>query len=651
MVGDPQFSPDGKHILFYVKHFTKKQKGASNLVSVDLDGNLHEWTQGDDAIGNGRWSPDGQWIAFTSNRVKPGSQIFALPTSGGEGKQLTDLPEGSIGEFRWSPNSLFIAFTFRETANEFTEKARKEREELGGSTPPLVANSIFYRLDGDGVFGDSRFKLYLLTVATGQHREIYAGDGTSNIDFDWKPDSSELIFTKNISNRPFLDPINVQLFRLPLYGEPFMVPGKPAGPKHTPRWSPDGKFIAYIGHEDPSDGWGSRNSHVYIVPAEGGLHRDLMEGSDFDLDAGILSDAKEPLPTFLAWAPDSSGLYVELDWHGAGELGFLPLQGGITRLTEGQHCISLSSLSPNGEDIAALYGNPGQVPEVAIVRTSDGQTATLTGYNNWLAEEVDLTRPEEHWIQSTGGTSIQTWVLKPNKNHPHGSWPAILEVHGGPHLQYGWLFFHEMQLLAAEGYVVVYCNPRGSKGYGEAHTRAIHQAWGTADWADIESVTIWMQIQPYINAGRIGIMGGSYGGYMTNWAIGHSQAYKAAITDRCVSNLVSACGNADFPFNAQGTFGGIQFGDIGDIRQLWRQSPIAYFKGVTTPTLIIHSEGDLRCNIEQSEQVFSALQTQNVPSRFVRYPRETSHGMSRNGPVDLKIHRLKEIVTWWSQWL
>jgi len=164
-------------------------------------------------------------------------------------------------------------------------------------------------------------------------------------------------------------------------------------------------------------------------------------------------------------------------------------------------------------------------------------------------------------------------------------------------------------------------------------------------------VMIWMQLHDEIDSTRMGIMGGSYGGYMTNWAIGHTKAFKAAITDRCVSNLVSACGNADFPFNARGNFGGTAYGDLADIKPLWRQSPIAFFKGVTTPTLVIHSEGDLRCNIEQSDQVYAALQAQNVPSRYVRYPAETSHGMSRNGPVDLRMHRLGEILDWWAKWI
>jgi dipeptidyl aminopeptidase/acylaminoacyl peptidase len=218
-------------------------------------------------------------------------------------------------------------------------------------------------------------------------------------------------------------------------------------------------------------------------------------------------------------------------------------------------------------------------------------------------------------------------------------------------LQYGWAYFHEFQVLAANGYVVVFSNPRGSNGYGEEYTGAIKGDWGGKDWDDIQTVTRWIESLPFVHPGRIGIMGGSYGGYMTNWAISHSDRYRAAISDRCVSNLVSKRMNTDFPGRPNQYFKGTPWGDHESIRELWRMSPIAYFENVTTPTLIIHSEGDLRCNIEQSEQVFTALQQRGIPSRFVRYPRSCSHGLSRSGPPPLRLHRLNQILDWWQNWL
>jgi len=199
--------------------------------------------------------------------------------------------------------------------------------------------------------------------------------------------------------------------------------------------------------------------------------------------------------------------------------------------------------------------------------------------------------------------------------------------------------------------VVVYSNPRGSKGYGEKHCAAIRGDWGNKDWDDIQAVLNHMMSLPFIDSKKMGVMGGSYGGYMTNWVVGHTTDFKAAITDRCVSNMVSMAGSSDFPFNKDGYFGGYPWGDLKAIESLWKQSPIAYFDKVKTPMLIIHSEGDLRCNIEQSEQVFYALKAQGIETRFVRYPVSTSHGMSRGGPADLRLHRLGEITSWWKKHL
>jgi dipeptidyl aminopeptidase/acylaminoacyl peptidase len=195
---------------------------------------------------------------------------------------------------------------------------------------------------------------------------------------------------------------------------------------------------------------------------------------------------------------------------------------------------------------------------------------------------------------------------------------------------------------------VFFSNPRGSKGYGEAHCDAITRDWGNKDWLDVQAVIKLMEETPYVDSKRMGVMGGSYGGYMTNWVIGHTNKFAAAITDRCVSNLVSKAGTSDYPGLPDKMFGGNSW-DRPEER--WRMSPIKYFGNVKTPTMVIHSEGDLRCNIEQGEQVYAVLKMRGVPTRFVRYPSSTSHGMSRMGPPDLRIHRLRMILSWWEKYL
>jgi dipeptidyl aminopeptidase/acylaminoacyl peptidase len=374
----------------------------------------------------------------------------------------------------------------------------------------------------------------------------------------------------------------------------------------------------------------------------------LTEPTDHSLTVSTLSDTKEAsFGAWIEWREDSSAIHAVIGTKGETHFTTISLEGEIDFHTQGQHLFSGNSVR-NGK-VVGVFSTPTMVPEIAIVEDlSKGEIRHLTSFNaDWHAE-AQVQPAEEIWLDTPDNTKLHGWVIKPEGNGP---WPAVLEVHGGPHAQYGWAFFHEFQVLAAQGYVVVYTNPRGSTGYGEAHTKAIQGDWGTADWVDIQTVTKWMQEQSFIDSKRMGVMGGSYGGYMTNWVVGHTKDYKAAITDRCVSNFVSMAGNSDFPMNKDGYFKGNAWGDLNDIKELWRQSPISYFKDVTTPTLVIHSAGDLRCNIEQGEQVYSALQQSGIPTRFVRYPASTSHGMSRSGPADLRQHRLNEIVTWWKRFL
>lgn len=654
-LGDPQISPDGRLLLFSKKHVGKKNNYVTNLFSVDLGGHVQQWTQGESGAGHGRFSPDGSLIAFIGGRDKPGAQIYLLPVHGGEARKLTDLPEGSPGDFVWSPDGKRIAFTFRETHPDWTDKAKKEREAKGLSTPPRMADDAWYRLDGDGYFMGQRHALYTVEVSSGKVKKLYSGGDLGMYSFDWSPDSKSLAVAHAFEKKPLFKPDNDQIFIVGLDGKATQLKGLPKGPKASVRWSPDGQWIAYAGDDHEDDPWGVRNTKIFVVSPKGGVPRCLTDNTDYCLSAATLSDTKEAgFDAVLEWAPDSQALYVQVGWHGEQQLGMVPLaKGGVEVLTKGKHSVTVGNVSKDGSKVACLWGDALHLNEAAIYDLDHHPASpkVLTKFNQKFHDEVALAEPKDFWVDSTHKAKVHGWVMNPSGASAKKKAAAVLEVHGGPHAQYGWAFFHEFQLLAANGYVVVYSNPRGSKGYGEGFCDAIRGDWGKKDWDDIQAVTKHMASLPQVDSGRIGIMGGSYGGYMTNWAVGHSKAYKAAITDRCVSNLVSMAGNSDFPINKNSYFRGIAYGDIKDIEPLWAQSPLAFFKKVKTPMLIIHSEGDLRCNVEQGEQVFNALQAEGVPSRLVRYPQSTFHGMSRNGPPDLRLHRLGEILSWWEKWL
>jgi acylaminoacyl-peptidase len=661
-VGDPQLSPTGDRVLFGKKTITDKNKYQTHLWTVDMEGSLQQWTQGEKSASQGRWSPDGQWIAFISDREGPAAQIFLLPTTGGEGRKLSSFAEGAIGDMRWSPDSTKIALTFRHALPDRTEAAKKDREEKGHSEPPLICDDLWYRLDGDGYFGNQRFELLILDVAKALQSQddavicTYRGDSMGDYSFDWSPNSEELAVVHNATKRPMLEPPNKQIWRLAMDGQAWKLEGLPKGEKFSPRWSPDGKWIAYAGDVDEEDPWGTRNSKLYVVSAEGGKPKDLTGKQDYDLGVGTLGDSKEvSFGACIEWAPDGSGLYTQIGWHGETQLAWVPKAGGISLITEGKHCLNIGNLSRDGNRLAGVLGDATRLSEVVVIEqelvTGRRVPRILTALNADFHAEIEVAEPEEVWIPTTDDLQVHAWVLKPAGYLAPKRAPAVLQIHGGPHAQYGWAFFHELQCQAAAGYVVVYSNPRGSKGYGEAWTAAIRGDWGNKDWEDIQAVTRWMQHQPFIHPGQMAVMGGSYGGYMTNWVIGHTQDFKCAITDRCVSNLVSMSGNSDFPINKNSYFKGTAWGSLEEIAGLWKQSPISYFENVKTPTLIIHSAGDLRCNIEQGEEVFSALQLQGIESRFVRYPSSTSHGMSRGGPPDLRLHRLGEILRWLDRFL
>lgn len=649
LVGDPQLSPDGMQVLFTRKTVNDKNATIGQLWSVGRDGALRQWTSHEKGAGQGRWSPDGGQIAFVAAR-DGAAQIYLIPVNGGEARKLTSFQEGSIGDIRWSPDSSKIALTFRPALPGTTKAAKKEREEKGLSEPAIEIDSLWYRLDGDGYFANERYALYVVDAATGEATKLVDDDPHGDYAFDWSPSSKELCVVKNAVKDPFIEKPHKGIWRVGLDGTQRRLEGLPAGSKEAPRWSPDGAWIAYAGDVDENDPWGTRNTKLYLVSAEGGEAKDLTGSTDYDLEVATLSDTKEAaFGAVVEWAPDSSGLYVQVGTKGEQQLGFVSREGGLQVLTEGHHSITVGNV--RGKAIAAVLGDATHLPEVAIVEpelvTGRMVPRLLTDLNHDVHAEIEIVAPEEVWIDTTDGLKVHGWVLKAGDQ----AGPTVIQVHGGPHTQYGWAIFHEFQCQVAAGFHVVYTNPRGSKGYGEKWTAAIHGDWGHKDWEDVQAVTQWVRSQPWADISKMAIMGGSYGGFMTNWAIGHTDAFACAITDRCVSNMVSMAGNSDFPFNKDAYFKGIAYGDLNDIAGLWKQSPLAYLKGAKTPTLIIHSAGDLRCNIEQGEQVFAALQMQKVPSRFVRYPFSTFHGMSRSGPPDLRMHRLGEIIGWLDRWL
>lgn len=650
LVGDPQISPDGKSIVFAKSHVGEKNDKVTNLWLVPTGGGEARQFTSSGKDGGARWSPDCKKIAFTSGRDKPSAQVFVLDVAGGEAVCLTKFPEGSIGGFEWSPDGKKLAVKFRETEKEWTEEASEERKKKGLSTPPRVIDEVWYRLDGDGYFNTARYKLFIVDVESGEHKVTYDKDSYGWFDFSWSPDSRTIAIAANTSKSPFHTPWKDRLYLHDTKtGKTAIVKNQVDGSCNTPRFSPDGKKVAFAGREGRDPLWGAMNVHLFVVDIKTGKKKNLTGDTDYCLEAATLSDTREAgFGANFAWTQDSKTILFSLGWRGETHVASVPASGGDVKvLTSGAKEFGFASIE--GNSLGMTVGSWDRPNEIAIGKLASGKltVTNLTDFNAEFFAEIELAKPQAFTAKAADGWEVHGWVLR----HPRtkaAKAPAVLEVHGGPHAQYGVPFFHELQLLAANGYVVAYANPRGSKGYGEAHCNAIKGDWGNRDWADVEAVADYLAARKDVDAKRMAIMGGSYGGYMTCWAIGQTTRFKAAITDRCVSNLVSMAGNSDFP-DVPDTYWAGNAWDDNDT--MWSQSPIRYVRNAKTPTLIIHSEGDLRCNVEQGEQVFCALKTLGVPTRFVRYPSSTSHGMSRSGPADLRIHRLEQILTWYREHL
>lgn len=656
LVSDPQIAPDGGRVAFVVRHIdSEKDKYRGEIwLAPTQQGEPRRFTGGDWSDSSPRWSPDGKQIAFLSDRQKPKSQIFLIPSDGGEARPLTKLEiEGGIQGIRWSPDGTKIALLFRETPEAYRKETVEERQKKELPPPPRFHNRLFYRLDGFGFYDHSFWQVWVADVATGAACPLTTGDHDCQTPV-WSPDSRTVAFFSDRRDDSDIAPDHVDLWTVPAEGGELTRIPTPTGAKGSLAWSPDGRSFAFVGNPDPNDQWGTNNDRLLVIPAGGSdTARDLTGHTDLAVGHLTLSDVHD-VGSEVVWSADSRRMFFAVSSFGDTRLYVAEAEGGSipTALTESGKEMGGFSVAGDGRTVAITLATTTAPMELytGVLETPNGPLTLQprTHLNKTWLEEAQVGTPEPVAIPNGEGGEVHGWLLKPAGFDPAQKYPFVIYVHGGPHAQYGNTFFHELQFLAAEGYVVLFTNPRGSKGYGEAHTKAIKGDWGGADFRDIMTATDYAVSLPYVDEDRTAIMGGSYGGYMTAWAIGHTDRFTCAIADRLVANLHSMSGTSDFPWQHAVYFKGNAWEDPAD---LWRCSPLAYAGNVKTPLLLIHSDGDLRCDIGQAEEMFAALRLQRKPVEFVRYPAETSHGLSRSGPPSLRLDRLQRNLAWLNRWL
>lgn len=651
VLSDVALSPDGEHVIFTVQRVDRaSEKKYSNLWLVSTRRqDARPFTWGDQSDRAPQWSPDGETIAFLSNRgseEKP-PQIWLIPFHGGEARPLTDL-QAEIGGFRWSPDGRkLICMVRKKDAETLAREADPQRKKLG-----VVARHyqrVFYKLDGYGYLPQERWHLWLVNVRNGKAQQLTDHPVWDERSPVFSPDGRQIAFISNRSTDPDLNPDADDIFLMPVEGgEPQRLP-TPPGAKHGLAFSPDGSWLAWFGRD--GDEW-YRNLSLYVMPLDGSQPaRNLTAAHDIHTAPDVIADLSSTQSMPPVWSPDGAWIYFQSARHGSALLQRVRLADGKIETVVGEGgAVGAFGLDRQHSKVAYFFGQMDDPGQVYVRDLERGSTRHLTRINRNLLNRIDLGEMEEVWFKGPDGNDLQGWILKPPGFDARKKYPSILEIHGGPLTQYGKLFMHEFYYLAANGYVVYFCNPRGGRGYGESHAGAIWGAWGTVDYADLMAFADYMEQQPYIDRERMGVTGGSYGGYMTLWIIGHTDRFRAAVAQRVVSNFVSMWGSSDFNWVFQQPLGAQPPFMDGELQKYWERSPVAYLGNAKTPTLIIHSEQDHRCPIEQGEQAFVALKLAGVETEFVRFP-DSPHGLSRTGRTDRRIARLNHILRWFDKYL
>ncbi|TFD99254.1 S9 family peptidase [Jeotgalibacillus salarius] len=640
---DPRWSPDGQNVLFVKTHINEEHTYTSNLFLLDQEtGDIEQWTYGDHKVSSPRWSPDGKKVAFVSNRSGK-NQLFVLPVKGGEAKQVTDTENGA-GNPVWSPCSGKLAFTASlEPKDSLIEK--KEKEDEDKKLKPYVTDSMKYKADGAGLLDDKKQQIAVIDLASEEISQLTKGEDSYSL-FAWSPDGKQLAFATDADAKEKDFSFNNELYLYNIEDDSREKIKTAEGYVGFAAWSPEGDQLAFTAAARTYEN--ATHSEVWVWNKATGVSECLTEGIDAPAGDYAIGDIQQGANVQGAVWADNKSLYFVITDQGNVNLYYASTEGEVYPAYEGAHHVYGFDVHGASQKIAAAISTTENPGDLHVIHVPTGEASQVTNVNKQLLEEVEIVVPETVAYESTDGYTVHGWFMKPAGFKDGEEVPMILNIHGGPHAMYGNTFFHEMQLLAAEGYAVLYTNPRGSHGYGQEFVNAVRGDYGGGDYRDLMvAVDGALEQFDFIDAERLGVTGGSYGGFMTNWITGHTDRFKAAVTQRCISNWISFYGVSDIGYY----FSEWQIqADLGDIDTLWKHSPLAYADQINTPLLIMHSENDYRCPIEQSEQLYIALKRKEKKTRLVRFP-ESDHNLSRTGKPELRLERLNHLAGWMKEYI
>lgn len=605
---DPAVSPDGKRVAFSVSVVDSKDDRYRRRIWLAEEGGVRPFTAGDgDSLPV--WSPDGRRLAFlrTEDRI---AQLAVIPVDGGEARVLTSLPLGVSGLPAWSPDGSRLAVVGSDWRPEWAHLDEEER-----SRRPRRIRRRDYRGDGLGWTHDRLRSIYLVDATDGGATRLDDSD-RDQLGPVWSPDGSRIAYLTDLSPRPGYQPgADVRVVSVDS--------GEAVGEAPRGMWAALGYRSDGVLH-----GLGSPGDEFPDLPGLWRLEPEVVP----------VSDHPRAVYSFAAGTPrlrfdGDTALVWDIDGGSAGALTVEP-DGSMQELRSGPEVVTgFDRAAGTFAAVSSAVDYPGR-----LVVERDGTTET---HDDFGGREVESIHPHHLVVKGVGGP-LDVWVYLPAGEGPV---PLLLNIHGGPASQYGWGYFDEFQVYAAAGYGVVATNPRGSAGGDREFLQAVKgEGWGSVDVEDVDAaVAAALAEFPRLDSDRMGVMGGSYGGFLTAWLIAHQTRWRTAVVERGLLSWPSFGGTSDI---------GGWFGDryLGEQRLLWERSPMRVADRIQTPTLIIHSENDFRCPIEQAEQLFDVLAGNDVPTEFVRFPGE-GHELSRSGRPRHREERFEIILEWLGRWL
>lgn len=620
LVSDPRVSPDGSKVVYVVQRVDKTaNRRIPSVWIAPTDGSTPAKVLVAEAESPSapRWMPDGANVAFLSR-----GQLNVIPAAGGAARKITSVASG-LSNCVVSPVGTHAACLSR-TGPSDKWPAGKERSDV------RHYSRINYKFNDSGWFDDKRSHIWVVDLATGNAVQITDGDEWNDSDPQWSPNGQRIAFVSDRTGHEYDLGRNTDVWTIAPSGGALTKISSAPGPDNQPRWSPDGGSIAFVtaaGDEAPPQ--------IVIAPSNGGAT--VTPYPSLDL-----------IPTDLQYANDGS-LYFDTGVKGELHVFKLdPKAHTLTQVTTGARAVRSPNLSANGTTMVYLVNDFERMDDVFSSSLDAKNQKKVSNHNAALFAKLDLAKVERFTFKGAENWDVDGFLVKPLGFQPGKKYPLILSIHGGPAGQYGVDWFHEFQVYGAKGWGVLYMNPRGSTGYGRKFQRGIEKQWGGNDYIDImNGLATAIKANAWIDTTKLGVTGGSYGGYMTNWIVGHTNRFKAAVTLRSISNFLSDDATRDGAYGHKDDFGG----DIFEQESLyWDRSPLKYVKNVQTPILILHSDNDFRVPIEQGEQWFRALKWLGKPAEIVFFPRE-NHNLTRTGEPKHLVASLDWQTYWFDKYL